>query len=100
MKDRRLEDVVERVRRVDRHQPPSDLPSRAANRKPKPHPWSRLGELDDAGRKARRAHGDVARIDRIGARLGQDRDRSKHAVEIRQRLPHPLKHNAVHPLAP
>jgi hypothetical protein len=43
----------------------------------------------------RGAHGDRPGVDALGARIGQDRDRRQHAVEVGHRLAHALEHHAV-----
>lgn len=91
--------VVERMRAVDRHEKSAHAGSGATDGEPEAHLRCFTRKPRDSSRESRRAHGDLARVNRECARLGQDGEGLEYAVEIGERLPHALKHHAVYPLS-
>ena len=69
----RVEHVVELVALGDRHHAPAVRRDRARHREPEPHVRRLAREPADAGRQARGADGDRARVDAERARLGAAR---------------------------
>ena len=100
MLDRGLDDLVQRVCLVrDRHQTASHVAPGARDGQAQPDLGQLASEPADPARHARGAHRDGARIDGESARLRHDANGLDDAIEVRERLAHPLEDDPVDALS-
>jgi len=95
----RSEHLREGVPHLDRHQSPTNIGPRAAYGQSDSHARRVSRQSKDSRGQPGRAHRDGTRIDGQSAWVTQHADGSENALDVCERLPHALEHDAVNALA-